>query len=302
MESLILLILAMACAPFFSALILKVKAFFAGKKGPPIFIYYYTLTKLLKKSSVYSDSTTFIFKISPLISISSATIALTFFPIAGQPSIFSFEGDIIMVLYLFGLAKFFTILAALDTGSPFEGMGASREAYFSILAEASLFMILIFFYSLSKSLSLSHILAGNNTLTLWKLSESSLIFIIASLFMILLVENSRVPIDDPATHLELTMIHEVMILDNSGPDMAIIEIASCFKLLFYSSFLSLFIFPFELKNQFLNILCFFITLGVVYVSIGITESIMARYKMNKIPKFILTSFALAVFATILVWR
>ncbi|MBF0119597.1 MAG: NADH-quinone oxidoreductase subunit H [Desulfobacterales bacterium] len=301
-NSLILLIISIIFSPFFSGLILKVKAFFAGKKGPPVLIHYYTLIKLFKKGSVYSKSTTYIFKLAPIVTLGVSITSLMFFPFSGYKSVFAFEGDIIMILYLFGTARFFTILAALDTASPFEGMGAAREAYFAIFAEASLFMILIFFSLLNKSLSFSDILLGENAMSLWKASGVSILFIIISLFMILLVENTRVPIDDPATHLELTMIHEVMILDHSGPDLALIELGASFKLLFYSSFITCLVFPFKFQSQLLNVLCFFIILSLVYMFIGIVESVIARYKMDKIPKFILSSFALAVFATIFIWR
>ena len=141
--SILLWFAAILMAPFFSGLILKVKAFFGGKKGPPLLINYYTLIKLFKKGSVYSTSTTFIFKLGPMVSLCAATVVLMFLPIAGQPPLFSFNGDVILLLYLLGLGRFFTIAAAMDTASPFEGMGAAREAYFPIICEATLFMVLI---------------------------------------------------------------------------------------------------------------------------------------------------------------
>ncbi len=299
MRSIIILALAIFLAPLYSALILKVKAFFGGKKGPPLLINYFTLIKLLKKGSVYSTSTTYIFKLGPMVSLSAAVTALMFLPIAGQPPLFSFNGDIILLLYLFGLGRFFTIAAAMDTASPFEGMGAAREAYFPIICEATLFMILILFTILTGQLSLAAYFSSGQPLMLWQTAGSPLLFVIIAFFIILLTENSRVPVDDPATHLELTMIHEVMVLDHSGPDFALIELGSFLKLFFYATLVSLLICPFSLGSTVADIGLFFCILVLVYAAVGVTESVMARYRMDKVPQFVLTSFALAFFATVI---
>jgi formate hydrogenlyase subunit 4 len=298
-ESIILWLLAILAAPFFSAVILKVKAFFGGKKGPPLLINYFTLVKLLKKGSVYSTSTTFLFKLGPMVSLGAVLTALMFLPVAGHKPFFSFNGDVIFILYLLGLGRFFTIAAAMDTASPFEGMGAAREAYFPIICEAALFMILILFYLLTGKLQLSAYFAGGQPLELWQAAGSPLLFIVIAFFIILLTENSRVPVDDPATHLELTMIHEVMVLDHSGPDLGLIELGSFCKLFFYASIIATLIAPFDLGQPALNMGLYLAALLVVYITVGITESVMARYRMDLVPKFILTSFALAFFATII---
>jgi formate hydrogenlyase subunit 4 len=298
-ESIILWVLAILIAPFFAGIIFKVKAFFGGRKGSPVLINYYTLIKLLKKGSVYSNSTTVIFKLGPIISLCSAVIVLMFLPIAGREPIFSFHGDIIFILYLLGLGRFFTIAAAMDTASPFEGMGAAREAYFPIICEATMFMILIFFFRLTGELQLSAYFAGNNALELWNLAGAPLLFVVLALFIILLTENSRVPVDDPATHLELTMIHEVMVLDHSGPDFGLIELGSFCKLFFYSTILSKLILPFDFGLSAYTFGLYCIGLVIVYVAIAVTESVIARYRMDMVPKFVLTSFVLAFFATIL---
>ncbi len=299
MNSVILIILAMVLAPLYSAIILKVKAFFGGKKGPPLLINYYTLIKLLKKGSVYSTSTTVIFKMGPMISLCAAATVLMFLPIAGQQPLFSFKGDVILLLYLLGLGRFFTIAAAMDTASPFEGMGAAREAYFPIICEATLFMILILFYTLTGNLQLSAYFAGEQPYGLWQTAGSPLLFVAIAFFIVLLTENSRVPVDDPATHLELTMIHEVMVLDHSGPDLAFIELGSFFKLFFYSTFVTRLICPFPMGHPATDTVLFFAFMAVVYVAVGVTESVMARFRMDKVPQFVLTSFALAFFATVI---
>ena len=299
MQSVILLILAMLLAPFYSALILKVKAFFGGKKGPPLLINYYTLAKLLRKGSVYSTSTTPIFRLGPMVSLCAAATVLLFLPIAGQRPLFSFNGDVIFLLYLLGMGRFFTIAAAMDTASPFEGMGAAREAYFPIICEATLFMMLILFYVLTGELSLAAYFGGGQPLSLWQAAGLPLLFVIFALFIVLLTENSRVPVDDPATHLELTMIHEVMVLDHSGPDFALIELGSFFKLFFYATLTTRLLNPITTGFVILDAVAFFIVMAVVYVAVAVTESVMARFRMDKVPQFVLTSFALAFFATVI---
>lgn len=298
-ESIILWILAILLAPLFAGIIFKVKAFFGGRKGSPLLINYYTLIKLMRKGSVYSNSTTMIFKLGPVISLCTALSVLLFLPIAGRQPVFSFHGDIIFILYLLGLGRFFTIAAAMDTASPFEGMGAAREAYFPIICEATMFMILILFFRLTGELQLSAYFSGNHSLELWNLAGAPLLFIVIALFIILLTENSRVPVDDPATHLELTMIHEVMVLDHSGPDLGLIELGAFCKLFFYSTIVSRLILPFDFGLSAMTFALYIAGLIIVYVAIGVIESITARYRMDRVPQFVLTSFALAFFATIL---
>jgi formate hydrogenlyase subunit 4 len=300
MSAVILFILALLLAPMYAGLIIKIKAFcFGGRKGSPLLIHYYTLFKLLKKGSVYSNSTTLIFKLGPMVGLATAAVALMFLPIGGQPALFGFSGDIILVLYLLGLGRFFTIAAAMDTASPFEGMGAAREAYFPILCEATVFMVLILFYFLSGELRLEAYFAGNQPFGLWQKAGAPLLFVVIALFFVLLTENARVPVDDPTTHLELTMIHEVMVLDHSGPDFAFIELGSFFKLFFYSALTARMICPFKPGHPALETGLFFLATGLVYAAVGVTESVMARYRMDKVPQFVLTSFALAFFATII---
>ena len=299
MESIVSLTIALTAAPLFYGIILKVKAFFAGKKGPPLLIKYYTLIKLLRKGSVYSTSTSFVFRLGPIVSFSAAVLVLFFFPFGGTAPVFFFHGDVILLFYIMAIGRFFTIAAALDTASPFEGMGAAREAFFSTLAEATIFAVLIMFFRLTGALSFGEYFTGSNPITLMGAAGPLLLLVIISLFMVLLTENSRVPVDDPSTHLELTMIHEVMILDHSGPDLALIELGAFYKLFFYSAFIANLIYPFQQGNMLVSSLAFYGVVAVVYAAIGLMESIMARLRMNLVPKYVLTSFALVFLATIL---
>ena len=298
-ESILLWILVILVSPFYAAVIGKVKAFFGGKKGPPLFIHYYTLIKLFQKGSVYSVSTTFVFRMGPMISLSAILTALLFMPIAGRMPVLSFNGDVIFILYLLGLGRFFTIAAAMDTASPFEGMGAAREAFFPIFCEAAMFMILLLFVQLTGELRLAAYLTDSQPAGLWYAAGAPMLFAVVSLFIILLAENSRVPVDDPATHLELTMIHEVMVLDHSGPDLGLIELGAFIKLFFFSAFAARLICPVDTGNLLLNIGLFALALLGVYGTTGIVESIMARYRMDFVPRFLLVSFSLAFFAFVI---
>jgi len=300
MESVLLYILCIVLAPFYSAVIQKTKAYAVGKKGPPLLINYYTLFKLLQKGSVYSHSVTFIFKLLPVLALSVSLIAMLFLPVGKYKPVFSFTGDIIFLIYLFGIVRFFLITAALDTASPFEGMGSAREAFFSFICEGTLFTVLIFFYKINGAVTISGYFTGSDSISIFGPQGAILLLIISALFIVLLTENARVPVDDPATHLELTMIHEVMILDHSGPDLAFIEFASFLKLFFYSGFIANLFLP--QKDYIITIISFFSILLCIYVAIGIVESITARFKMKYVPKFILTSLALAFLAVILLFE
>jgi formate hydrogenlyase subunit 4 len=299
MESILSFGVVLLVAPLFPGIILKVKAVFAGKKGPPLLIKYYTLAKLLRKGFVYSTSTSLVFRMGPTVVCATALMALLFFPFGGVAPPLSFQGDVIVLFYVLGLGRFFMVVAALDTASPFEGMGAAREAFFGTLAEASIFTTLILVYRMNGSLSLAGYFTGPEAISQTAPAGALVLLVIVALFMVLLAENARVPVDDPATHLELTMIHEVMILDHSGPDLALIEYGSFCKLFFYASFVAMLIYPFHQFGPVLAMVLFYGAVALVYVAIGITESIMARLKMNLVPKYILTSFTLAFFAVIL---
>ena len=227
--SILSLFLALACAPFLFTVINRTKAFVAGRHGPMWFQPYYELWKFLNKGAVYSRTTSWVFRAGPIIGLASIIMALTLVPFGDAPALLSFQGDIILFAYLLGLMRFFTVLAALDTGSSFEGMGASREVLYSALAEPALILALASIARETNSLSLSemHIAVGRE---LWMRSGMVLAAVAAALVVVFLTENARIPVDDPNTHLELTMIHEVMVLDHGGVDLAFITYGAALKL------------------------------------------------------------------------
>jgi formate hydrogenlyase subunit 4 len=252
----------------------------------------------MRKGSVFSKTSGRIFQIAPVVALSSVLCVLLVIPFATQSAVISFEGDFVFFAYLLAFGKFFTILSALDTGSSFGGMGANREAFFSMLVEPAFFILLATFAMLTGYTSFSGIfshffLAGTHYVLIYSIIGFYIFVQIA------MIENSRLPVDDPRTHLELTMIHEVMILDNSGFDKALIHIGTYLKFAIYGALMYNVIVPAG-WNIFLQIVLFLTVQVVFAVIIGLTESFRARNKMNKNPKFILTISAIAWIAFVVI--
>jgi formate hydrogenlyase subunit 4 len=291
-------ILIAVTAFFFPGIILRTKSLASGRKGPGLFQPIKDIVVLLRKGSVFSDTTGLIFRIAPSVTLASLTGAMLLLPFAEQKAVLSFEGDFILFAYLLALGKFFTIIAALDTGSSFEGMGASREALFSMLIEPAFFVLLATFAMFTGYTSFSVIfnhffITGNDYVLIYSIIGAYLFVQIA------MVENSRLPVDDPKTHLELTMIHEVMILDYSGFDKALIHIGTYLKFAIYGSLIYNLVVPAG-WNIILQTGLFLAVQGLFAAVIGFTESFRARNKMNKNPKFILTLSAIALIAFIVI--
>ncbi len=277
-------LVALITAPLMIGIIRKTKAFFAGRKGTPLLQMYYSLYRLFQKDSVISGTTSYIFKIAPVIILTTTIAATAFLPFLSSFNYSSFTGDFILMFYLLGVARFFIIISSLDTGSAFEGMGASREALFSALAEPVMFISIITFLRLNNSFSFSASFANNFTSN-WII----LTMLAIPVFIVLLVENSRIPFDDPTTHLELTMIHEVMILDNSGVDLGILEYAASIKLWFFSMILIKFILPVSQLNLTCEIVLTFGLLILISILIGIVESTIARCRLLKTPQLLFSA-------------
>ncbi|MBI4208526.1 MAG: NADH-quinone oxidoreductase subunit H [Deltaproteobacteria bacterium] len=282
--------------PFFMGVIAKTKAFFAGRKGPSLFQMYYDLWRLLRKSAVYSRSSSLVLRWAPSIILSALFFSGLFLPFQGQ-ALFHFEGDILLFAYLLALARFLTLLAAMDVGSSFEGMGASREATFGALSELAFFLGLIVLAMVTHSTSLTEILGWNRN---HSLLQPALLFLFAAFFLILLTENSRMPIDDPTTHLELTMIHEVMILDYSGPDLALILYGASMKLWIFAVWATSLLWP-SMGSSLGGAMGFLFLKGIgMAIAIGVVESTLARFRLIKIPQILIANFVLVAFALLIV--
>ena len=294
----ILLIALIIISPFFFlGIVNKVKAIWAGRKGAPVFQPYYDFFKLIRKGEVISRTTSFIFKISPSINIASVFFALLIVPVPIIGSLISFPGDFVLFAYALGLSKFMMALAALDTGSSFEGMGASREVTYSTIVETAFFIVIGSLALLTNQNSFSAIFSSLNISAGYTVLVK--ILLVISLFLMLLVEGSRIPVDDPNTHLELTMIHEVMILDYSGPDLAFILYAAGLKMVIISILIADLIMP---ALAFTEIFVLFILiLLIIFIIIGAIESLIARSRMSHVPQFvfIMTALSLTAFAVII---
>jgi formate hydrogenlyase subunit 4 len=296
-------VLLLAAPPLVLGVVQRTKSIFAGRRGPPVLQPYHDLAKLLRKGSVYSSTTTWVFRAGPIVSLAAILTAGLVVPLGGLAAPFSFEGDLILFAYLLGLARFVTVLAAMDTGSSFEGMGASREVAFGSLAEPALFAGLLAVALSTGSLQLSLAL-GPDLHEAWGAIGPALLLVAVSFGVLLLVENSRIPVDDPSTHLELTMIHEVMVLDHGGPDLAFLLYAASMKLFLFAAVFVRLALPTSTDSPVAALLVGAAGIVLVGVIVGCVESCMARLRLSRVPvlvggALVLATIALAVhFATV----
>ncbi len=286
-------------SPLFISLIKKVKARAQGRQGPSILQTYRNLAKLFKKETVYSQNSSWIMRATPLINISALLVASLFVPMLVIPEPTDLVGNIILFLYLLALAKFFMALAGLDAGSAFGGMGSSREMAISALIEP---VIIVVFAALAFAFNTVNIpdmfrgaLASN------VIVDPVLILISISIFIVIIVESARVPVDNPETHLELTMIHEAMILEQSGKNLAMMELSSAMKQMLLMGVLINILIPWGLTADF-SVPAILISLGafllkavILAVIIGVFESSCAKSRLFRLPGL----FAIALFLSII---
>jgi formate hydrogenlyase subunit 4 len=295
--SFIPLLLALVLSPLLPGIINRVKALFAGRCGPPLLQTYFDLWKLLQKGAVYSRTTTWVFRAGPLVGLAAVLVAAALMPLGNFPALLAFPADFLLFAGLLALTRFFTVLAALDTGSSFEGMGASREVFFSALAEPALLVALATLVRQAGQLSLSSMF-GNGFAGQWLEYGPVFGLVVVALMIVLLAENARIPVDDPNTHLELTMIHEVMMLDHSGPDFAFILYGGALKLWLFSALIVGTVLPVT-GHAWLNLLLATGGMSVVAVAVGVIESIMARLRLVVVPQLLVGAGALAAMAFLL---
>ena len=288
-------------APALPGVATKTKSVLTGRRGAPVFQLYFDIWKLLRKGAVYSTTTTWVFRAGPVVVLASLLAAAALFPLDGREAITQFSGDFVAFAALMALARFALVLAGLDTGSSFEGMGASREVTFASFAEPALFLCFVALVLATGEMSLSGILGVRLTGT-WPRSAAPLVLVAMSLFVLLLAENSRVPVDDPATHLELTMIHEVIVLDHSGPDLALILYASSLKLALFAALVMGVLVPRAAWPESIALTVLPVGLGLVAVGVGVVESNMARLRLTRVPQLLVGAGALALFGIILLLR
>lgn len=286
-------------SPLFISLIKKVKARAQKRKGPSILQTYRSLAKLLKKETVYSQNSSWIMRATPLVNIAALLAASLFVPMIVIPQPTNLVGNIILFIYLLALAKFFMALSGLDAGSTFGGMGSSREMAISALIEPVIIVVFAALAFVFKTVNVPDMFRG--ALSSNVLVDPILILISISMFIVIIVEASRVPVDNPETHLELTMIHEAMILEQSGKNLAMMELSSAMKQLLLMGLLINILFPWGLTTDFtfpailISLGAFLLKTAVLAVAIGLFESSCAKSRLFRLPGL----FALAMFFSVM---
>jgi formate hydrogenlyase subunit 4 len=283
--------LFLAGAPLLAGVVNKLKARLAGRFGPTLFQPYHELRRLAGKETVYSTSAGFISRFTPALVWCTVAFAALLLPL-GRPAPVSLPGGIILFAYLLALGRFFQILAALDAASSFEGMGASREARFAVFAEPILFFTIGSLAIVTRRYSFEAIFAEIS----WR-DPFFVVFALVgllSLFILMMAECSRMPVDDPNTHLELTMIHEVMILDASGVDLMLYQYAASLKLLLYCALAALLLNPFGVLGAPVGLLVFVATLLTLAAVLAFIETLMARFRLILVPQFLLFATAIGI--------
>ena len=281
-------------SPLFVSLVKKVKAWTQGRQGPSLFQTYFTLAKLLKKEVIYSKDASWVSRAAPWICIAATLSASLFVPLVYVTEPMGGIGNIILFLYLLVLARFFMALGGLDAGSSFGGMGSSREMSISAVIEPTtiiVFAALAFVFRSLNIIDMASIAAATGTPV-----TPTLILLGISLFIILIVETARIPVDNPETHLELTMIHEGMILEQSGRNLALLELSSAVKQVVLMGLLINLIVPWGIATS-LSLIPLAEAIGIFIVKaaflaliIGLFESSMAKMRFFRLPSLFMMAF------------
>ncbi len=294
LEILLRLAVWLLLAPLLPGLINKVKAWVAGRRGPPVLQLYYDLARLWQRGVVLSTLASPGFVAGPAVAWVAVLGAALLVPLGPLGSVLSFRGDAILLLYLLALARFATTWAAMETGSAFEGMGSVRELSYAVLAEAAMITAVLALSVQTGSVTLVTMLSPT--------TGAGAVLLAAGLFTVLLAENCRVPFDDPNTHLELTMIHEAMVLDHSGPPLAAILHGASIKLLLFSVILIEAVLPIGGMSLLPALGVLLAALIAVTLGIGLVESLIARLAFRRVPLMLTMAFLLCLFALLAAWR
>jgi formate hydrogenlyase subunit 4 len=294
LEALLRIVGWLLLAPLLPGIINKVKAWVAGRRGPPVLQLYHDLARLWRKSVVLSTLASPAFVAGPAVAWVAIAAAAVLLPLGPGVGGLGFPGDVLLLVYLLAVARFATAWAAMETGSAFEGMGAAREVSYAVLAEAALITAVLALSVQSGSVTLAEMLSP--------LPGPGAVLLAAGLFSVLLAENSRVPFDDPGTHLELTMVHEVMILDHSGPPLAVILDGAAMILGLFSVLVTVAVLPVGGLAPAAPAAALGVGVLAVPVGVGLVESLLARFAFQRVPLLLTTAFLLCLFALLLAWK
>ncbi|NLI74610.1 MAG: formate hydrogenlyase [Euryarchaeota archaeon] len=294
--------LLLALAPLVTGIIRSLKARMQGRKGPSVLQPYRDLLKLLYKSSIRSRDSSWVLSIAPYVCMAAVIAAALLVPVI-YTGTFGLIGDLLLLIYLLAIVRFFTTLAALDAGSTFGGMGSSRELFISSIVEPTMLLSIFTVGLISSTTDLGGI-SMNMASTGLDLIEPSLLLAAAAFFIAILAENSRVPVDNPATHLELTMVHEAMVLEYSGKDLALMEYASMTKLLVFFTLMANIFFPWGIATSMdpialaIGLLAYLVKISILTLAIAVVESSMAKMRLFRLPNLFTMAFILSLLAVI----
>lgn len=272
----------------------RTKAWWGGRRGPRLWQFGWDLARLMRKRPVISTAATSLFRAGPWVVLAATLLAAQIAPLLGAFAPLQFSHDFVVFAYTLGLARLFLMLSAMDVGSSFEGMGTAREASFTAFIEPALFLLIGSAAVASGQTSFAGSIGHwqDSPAFAWLAGPA-----VAVLLVLLQAEAARVPVDDPLTHLELTMVHEVMLLDHSGPELAAMQYAAALKLTMYAGLIAALLNPVDLASQ--PVLAIGVSLALIVavaVLVGCIESLTARLRMRHVPRYLLTATALAALA------
>jgi formate hydrogenlyase subunit 4 len=298
------MLLVLLLAPLLTGLVRKVKAHLLRRQGPPLIQPYRDLIRLLRKEVVLAENASWLFRVIPYLVFAAIWVAASLVPTFGTGLLFSWSADLIAIIALLGSARFYLALAGLDVGTSFGGIGSSREVMIASLAEPAMVMIVFTLALIAGSTQLSTIasflIAGEAGLRV------SLGLALVALIIVAIAENARIPVDNPATHLELTMVHEAMVLEYSGRHLALIDLAASLKLLLYISLIGCLFMPWGMAAPGASVAAF--VLGVVTylgklavggILLAVFETSIAKMRVFRVPEFLGAALMLGLLATLL---
>jgi formate hydrogenlyase subunit 4 len=297
------LVILVFTAPLLRGVISKLKAGIQRRKGASVLRPYADLWKLFHKEELVPKTATIVFLAAPVIAFAATVVAAAFLPLLHSRALLGFDGDIFLFAYLLVIGRFVMSLGALDGGSAFGGMGSSREALVAALAEAPLFLVLTALAIVAKTGSLSEIARWTIAQNFFDVSTVH-ILAFAALVMVAVAETGRIPVDNPATHLELTMIHEAMVLEYSGPSLALIEWSQAIKLHLMAAVMIGLFAPWGMATAptvvglAAALGLYALKLACLAIALSVVESSVAKLRMYAVPDFLRVASALAILAVI----
>ena len=300
------MMLVLALAPLLTGFVRKVKAWLLRRQGPPLIQPYRDLVRLMRKEVVLANNASWLFRAIPYLIFAATWVAAALVPTFGTGLMFSWSADLIVIIALLGLARFFLALAGLDVGTSFGGIGSSREVMIASLAEPAMLMIVFTLALIAGSTQLSTMagfLASGEAGLRVSLGMAAI-----ALIMVAIAENSRIPVDNPATHLELTMVHEAMVLEYSGRHLALIDLSSELKLLLYVSLIACLFMPWGIAAPhaglgvlLIGVAAYVAKLAVCGFLLAVFETSIAKMRVFRVPEFLGAALMLGLLATLLMF-